>query len=314
MVGALTAQTNNVTTLPVSKPMNEYPQHIKKRCSIETFQSIESGIKNFEVKLNDMTLDEGDFVTFVEMADDEETGRSVTRRITHMQPLHPNSDFPEKDLNEHGLVVLGFEDAEKTALRTLLDNYFFMALVVDKQDEEWEITDGPDYWPILLAPPLINSGILDELKIDKWPTGVYSIHLKIKPNIKGADEPIALDLIDSLILVLVEGEEEAEGAVVGFAVDPASLLIGQCIGVYGHNIEPAHPDVIANYYYHEDENRSELVSTPSDIDNMTQEELAAHVADGFPNVENMADEDLEVIINDIAEAQGTAGSDEDGEH
>lgn len=227
--------------------MIKYPQHIKKQCTILQFQDLESGKKNFEIKVNELQVEEGDYLTFTEVDEaGEPTGRSLTRRIASITKL----DLPALTASKSPPEIVSLETPELGTLKTLFDNHFVVAFVIDKRESEWQIAEGPVHLPILVCPDLTQSGLLEELKIDSWPVGVYCVHLKLEPHIEGKDKPIVLDRKDTFILVMVKYDDY--GTMVGSEVDWVGLVYGKCISPYGQTIDAAHPEEVMEAFIPKD--------------------------------------------------------------
>jgi hypothetical protein len=77
-------------------------------------------------------------------------------------------------------------------------------------------------------------------------------------------------------------------------------MLGQCVGIHGHKIEPAHPEVVSNYLQEESEGPELTIDNFPDIENMTNEELEELVTDTIGSEE---EEDLNRIVQDVLEAR-----------
>lgn len=280
----------------------KYPQHIKKTCDSKTFQAIESGARPFEIKLADFKIEEGDYITFIETIEGEggkreETGRKVMRRVTYSEDLRAFFTTHEQAVKEQGAEILGLSEPESKLGSTLSEN-FMMAFVIDKFESEWELSQGPNYWPMLLCPPILESGIVDDLGFDHWPIGVYPCHFTIRPEFKSEGEPVNLDVIDYLILALVQNEDH----IVGLEVNPDSLKLGQCIGIHGHSIEPVHPSIVADYF--EIPSPTPLLSIGNfpDIEHMTRDQVE-RLVDSID--EESTTDQIQTVIDDLLEARPT---------
>lgn len=248
MVGAATVSTNNATTAH-AKAMIKYPQHIKKQCTVDSFRLLESGRRSFEIKVSDLEVEDGDYITFLEMDETgTQTGRSLTKKVTLVEPL----DVETLAKAHHPPEVISLEEADVRSLKTLFDDHYIMAFVLDKREADWQIVEGPIYLPVLICPDLLNSGILRELKIDNWPVGVYCVHLKVTPKVVSQTDPVILEREDTLILVMVPHTED--GVLVGIEVDWTALVYGKCITPHGQAIEAAHPEAVIEAF------------TPQDLD------------------------------------------------
>ncbi len=85
---------------------------VKKKIWPEYFEEVASGKKNFEVRLNDFDISEGD--TFVLEEWDPKTksytGRSIEKKVTYVRKFKIDSLFwPEEEIKEKGLQVISIE-------------------------------------------------------------------------------------------------------------------------------------------------------------------------------------------------------------
>jgi hypothetical protein len=230
------------------------PQHIKQYISTAEFNLLERGEKTCTLRPTNLNLRPGDLISFVETEEDENpdsaTGRVVTRRITHIEKSQDGS-FSKKEVDLYGLSILSLSPPEQNTLTAVFSEFFTMGIVVEKDGEDWNAISDPTYWPMLICPEIESSGILGELKIESWPEGVYSIHLKIEPTIKEEGEPIELSIVDAFILVMGPGPEGAERNLEGHEVDVSALILGRAISPFGGEIEVLHPSKVKEYYAEE---------------------------------------------------------------
>jgi len=85
---------------------------VKKKIWPEYFEEVASGKKNFEVRLNDFDINEGD--TFVLEEWDPKTksytDRSIEKKVTYVRKFKIDSLFwPEEEIKEKGLQVISIE-------------------------------------------------------------------------------------------------------------------------------------------------------------------------------------------------------------
>ena len=231
--------------------MFKRPQHIKKRCYPDEFEAVERGLKVHDVRLANVVIEVGDYITYEEIDKDSgrETGNVTTRKITHI--TNTNMLEPETvEIKKYGFTVMSIAPPEANTLRSVFIDHFAMGCVVKKDEDDWTIIGGPQYWPLLICPDLAGSKILDNLKINMWPSGVYSIHLKIEPEMEtdtDEENPVVhLSIADTFVLVCTVSEDKKE--IVSVDVDVASLMQGSAFHVLGDPIEPAPPEVVETYY------------------------------------------------------------------
>jgi len=84
---------------------------VKKKIWPEYFEEVASGKKNFEVRLNDFDINEGD--TFVLEEWDPKTksytGRSIEKKVTYVKKLRLDSFGQEKEIIEKGFQIISIE-------------------------------------------------------------------------------------------------------------------------------------------------------------------------------------------------------------
>ena len=240
--------------------MLKRPQHIKRKCTKEEFESIEVGDRTNDMRIANFDINVGDFITYVEVDEDSKpTGRETLKKITNV--INTKDLYPHvAEIEKYGFAILSFQPPEANTLRSVLTDHFSMACVIKKIDEEWSIIGGPQYWPLLICPDLIESNILDNLKINLWPDGVYSVHIKIEPELDESTKNlpvVQLSIEDTFVLVCTANYVTPENAapnselnkeIICVDVDVAALLLGKAISVFGDPVTPAHPEEVEEYY------------------------------------------------------------------
>ena len=279
--------------------MLKRPQHIKRRCTKGEFEAIKNGDRTSDMRIANIEISVGDFVTYIEVDEDgEPTGNETLRKITNIintKELSPHV----AEIEKYGFSILSFAPPEANTLRTIFSDHFGMACVVKKVDDTWNIIGGPQHWPLLICPDLTSANLLDNLKIPKWPDGVYSIHLKVEPEMDTTKElPVVhLSIADTFVLActLGENEEEETQTLICIDVDVGALLVGKAISVYGDPVYPAPPEDVENYYM--------------------QEATISKINDGMFSILpelNVSDEEFaEFLENEIDEFTDTELEDED---
>lgn len=255
--------------------MIRIPQHIKRECSPEEFGMILNGEKLFHLTLNNFPIDAGDLITFVEN-DGTKSGRVITKKVMSVQRTEDLEVLPEEE-GRYGFLVLGLQNPEVNTLRSLFRGYFAMAFVLEKEAEfSWQTLQGPTYWPQLICPNLETSGIMSNLKLHKWPEGIYSVHLRIQPEVEALDKPISISIVDAFILLMVE----LEGELVGVEIDPTNLLLGKTITVYEEEeIAPSPPERV-----------KELLRTRPKISSGEDNQLVARIG-------KLSDQEFQEIVD-----------------
>jgi len=85
---------------------------IKKKTWPDYFEKILSGKKNYDLRLNDFEISEGDILVLEEWDPKAEkyTGRKIEKKVTYIGKFRLDNLFwPEKDIKEKGLQVISLE-------------------------------------------------------------------------------------------------------------------------------------------------------------------------------------------------------------
>lgn len=85
---------------------------VEKKCWPEYFDAIASGIKKFELRLNDFDLDEGDTLTLREWdpKTKEYTGRVISKKVTYVKVFRLDDLFGQsEEIKKKGFKVVSLE-------------------------------------------------------------------------------------------------------------------------------------------------------------------------------------------------------------
>lgn len=85
---------------------------INKKIWPEYFETIVSGKKKFELRLNDFEVSEGDILLLEEWNPDTKkyTGRKVEKKVTYVGKFKIDQLFwPEADIKEKGIQIISIE-------------------------------------------------------------------------------------------------------------------------------------------------------------------------------------------------------------
>jgi len=84
---------------------------IKKKVWPEYFEIINSGKKNFELRVNDFEVGEGDTLVLEEwdQVTKEYTGRKIEKKVNYVLKFNLDSFGQKKEIEEKGLQVIQFE-------------------------------------------------------------------------------------------------------------------------------------------------------------------------------------------------------------
>lgn len=85
---------------------------IKKKIWPEYFEAVVSGRKNYELRLNDFEVNEGDILVLEEWDPEtkEYTGRSVEKKVTYVGKFKIDQLFwSEQKIKEKGLQIISME-------------------------------------------------------------------------------------------------------------------------------------------------------------------------------------------------------------
>lgn len=83
---------------------------IKKKTWPELFQAILDGEKNFDIRIADFEVNEGDIIVFEEYFPEEKryTGRSIEKTVKFVLKTKEQKFFKQEDIEKFGFVALGF--------------------------------------------------------------------------------------------------------------------------------------------------------------------------------------------------------------
>lgn len=85
---------------------------IKKKIWPEYFEAVHSGKKNFELRLNDFDVNEGDVLVLEEWDPETKkyTGRSCERTVTYVASFKLDELFwPKDDIEEKGIQIISLK-------------------------------------------------------------------------------------------------------------------------------------------------------------------------------------------------------------
>lgn len=84
---------------------------IEKKTWPDQFEAIVSGRKTFDVRLADFDIKEGDVLVLREWdpKTKQYTGRSIEKDITYVLDTKKMTFWPKEQIEENGLLVLGFK-------------------------------------------------------------------------------------------------------------------------------------------------------------------------------------------------------------
>jgi len=236
----------------MSGVLNPKLQHIKRRKVKEIFESIRNGDRGYEVCPNtpDLSLDVGDVITFQEIDHDGTlTGRAFTKKVLYKEPLSElqfmlRAEAGDEGIINHDYAILGLAEARYRTLRSIYEYALTFHLAVDvKEGELWEFVEGPHCSPPLTSPDLLELGVLNGLRLERWPPGRYSIILMVRITDAELNRPIKLDVIDLMVLTLVhDGTPERKyGGLMFEELDPLAILDGRTININGVSVDPMTP-------------------------------------------------------------------------
>ena len=84
---------------------------IIKKCDKDMFELVLSGKKNFEVRLGNIKVDEGDVLILKECDENEkETGREIEKKIGFVLNTKDMTWWTEEEKNKNGFVIMGFRN------------------------------------------------------------------------------------------------------------------------------------------------------------------------------------------------------------
>lgn len=259
-------------------------QHVFRKYHKRDFEAVVAGTRAFDVCLetDDLNLEVGDLITFQEV--DQEgnlTGQEITKKVSQRfstRTKDGSSGIPE-GADKTGLAILGFVPSEMQTLKSIYDYGYTIDLVIDKEHEgpDYFIFEGPHYSPIISCPDLVQGGILEHIKIEKWPVGRYSITLMVRLEMEGEEEDAQetlpqLYIADALILVASPDMDNADQEnFILEELDIIPLMDGHLINLEGKSVEALAPnqveDIIVNELIEEPEDEED----PEKIEKMMKE-------------------------------------------
>lgn len=221
-------------------------QHIKRSCSRDVFNAHLSGERCLELKANSLDIEVGDLITFMEVDENgAKTGRTFSRKVVQVE-LSTNLGVSTEEITRYGVTALGLQAPEFNTLRLAFNRRFLFGVVVECSSGEWKPLGHEQCWPLLIAPDLIGSGVLQQLKLEKWPTGIYTVHLMV--SYQAVEDHLEIDIDNALVLAFCNNPP-GEDRIDGVEVELNSLMIGKAIGSFdGALWTPTDPVQVKQYF------------------------------------------------------------------
>ena len=84
---------------------------VKKKAWPELFQDVLDGKKNFDVRLGDFSIGEGDILILEEWDPDkgEYTGRKIEKKVKYVLKTKELKFWDKEDIDKFGLQIVGFD-------------------------------------------------------------------------------------------------------------------------------------------------------------------------------------------------------------
>jgi ASC-1-like (ASCH) protein len=82
---------------------------IIKKCDKKYFDLIEQGKKDFEVRLADFEINEGDEFVLNEVVDGIPTGKSLRRKVKYVAKTKGMTYWPKEEIDKYGYQIIGLE-------------------------------------------------------------------------------------------------------------------------------------------------------------------------------------------------------------
>jgi ASC-1-like (ASCH) protein len=85
-------------------------KEIKKKIWPVYFERVLSGKKNFDLRLADFDVNEGDVIVFEEWDRDkkEYTGRKIEKKVKYLDKTKDSKYWSKEDIDKFGFLVIGF--------------------------------------------------------------------------------------------------------------------------------------------------------------------------------------------------------------
>jgi len=203
------------------KQVHRIPQQLRITCDAEEFRLVEEGLKTFDLMVSNPRnpIVVGDILTIEETSDGEITGNSISKRISHVTKTGADPELPSEEIAKKGLTIFGFVDADHRTLDSIYSHFFTVSVGIDKfpknvdelpdvpfdKPNTWEVVDGPHFTPAFACPNfLADSSLLENLHIDRWPEGRYSVTLMLYVDFDKEDPPYEVEIVDAIVMVFVD--------------------------------------------------------------------------------------------------------------
>ncbi len=83
---------------------------IIKKCEKIFFEKILTGEKNFEVRLGDLKVENGDLLILKEVNEGKETGRSIEKKVGFVVKINDLPYWSTEEKNKHGFTIIQLEN------------------------------------------------------------------------------------------------------------------------------------------------------------------------------------------------------------
>jgi len=85
---------------------------IVKKTYSDFFEDVLQGKKNFELRISDFEVNEGDELVLVEIdkLTRERTGREIRKKVNYVLKTKDCDFYKKEDVNKYGFVIMGLED------------------------------------------------------------------------------------------------------------------------------------------------------------------------------------------------------------
>ena len=82
---------------------------ITKKCEKRWFDKILSGEKNFEVRLADFEINNGDTLILNEVVEGKHTGKSIKKKVICVAKTKDMNYWPKEDIDKYGFQIIGLD-------------------------------------------------------------------------------------------------------------------------------------------------------------------------------------------------------------
>jgi len=200
---------------------------IPRHCSRELLDLVASNQQAFDVQAGRVELQEGDLLEF-----DDQQGHQVVRRV---DSILYSRDLLHEGEEDQGVTVVGLSRGTVGPLGTAFGgNGIAVGFALERHQGKTDVATPPQYLPALVCPPIELDVVLEQLQVDHWPDGVFSILLSARVPPRPEAGRLSVEVRETLVLALTRQQDVD----VFIEVDQRLLRIGKLQDGYGKDLDP----------------------------------------------------------------------------